>query len=112
MNIPNDADRDVLRRMAEHGFDFSHPAVIDFNIDFDHWPLRSDEMEIIKTKFPNAVAIDPNAEDLKDGNAIGYVQFQLIDLVTYELVVSTQDIATDLTKRIGGICESWGVMQE
>lgn len=34
---PNDADGDVSRRLLHHGFDFSRPHAVDFNVDFDRW---------------------------------------------------------------------------
>ena len=43
MNWPNDADHDVLRRSVKDGFDFDKGVTIDFNIDFDHWPLADEE---------------------------------------------------------------------
>ncbi|MCB1050478.1 MAG: ribonuclease E inhibitor RraB [Acidobacteria bacterium] len=112
MNFPLDDDGHVLRRMAEHGFDFTVPAIIDFNIDFDHWPLSDAEMARIRGAFPNAGAIDPDEEDLEMGNQLGYVAFQVRALVTHELVVKIQQRASVLTKDIGGVCESWGVWQK
>jgi hypothetical protein len=109
---PNDADGDVLRRMRESGFDFDKPATIDFSIDFDHWPLSDDEVSVIKKAFPNAVLIDPESEDGQDGSDIGYVQFQVTEFVTYELVTAIQYRATKIARPIGGWCESWGVLQE
>jgi hypothetical protein len=42
---PNDADGDVLRRLKENGFEFDKEVEIDFNIDFNHWPLTDEEVE-------------------------------------------------------------------
>lgn len=39
MNWPDDEDGDVLRVLDERGFDFNKEVKIDFEIDFDHWPL-------------------------------------------------------------------------
>ena len=112
MNWPNNADGDVLRRLESNGFDFGKEARIDFNIDFNHWPLSNEEKEGIRKLYPNSVIFDPDEEDIKDGNLIGYAQFQLVAELTYELVTSTQDIVTNQMNQYGGWCESWGVMQE
>lgn len=39
MEWPNDADGGVFRSLQDDGFDFEKECSIDFNIDFDHWPL-------------------------------------------------------------------------
>ena len=112
MPYPNDADGDVLRRMQDSGFAFDRPATIDFNIDFDHWPLSDEEVSVIEKAFPNAVVMDIEGEDGQDGNGTGYVQFQVTELLTYELVTAVQHRATKIARSIGGWCESWGVLQE
>jgi Regulator of ribonuclease activity B len=109
---PNNSDGDVLRRLESDGFDFGKKVRIDFNIDFNHWPLANEEKEAIKKLYPNSEFCDPDEEDIKDGNLIGYVQFQLVAKLTYELVINTQDVVTNQLKQYGGWCESWGVMQE
>lgn len=112
MNWPNDADGDVLRRLEGNGFNFEKEVEIDFNIDFNHWPLTNEEKEQINNLYPDASFYDPDEEDIEEGNLIGYVQFQLIAKLTYELVMSTQEKVTEQMKQFGGWCESWGVMQE
>jgi len=102
MLFPDNVDGAVLRRMREHGFDFSRPSTVDFNIDFDHWPLSDEEMVSIRSAYPDAIAIDPDDEDLEEGNTIGYVQFQIHALVTYDLVINTQAEATEIARNIGG----------
>lgn len=67
MNWPDDADGDALRRMEESGFNFDAEVEIDFNIDFDHWPLNKEEKEQIKTLYPNSDIIDPTDEDKEEG---------------------------------------------
>lgn len=59
MNWPDDADGDVLRRMEESGFNFEKVVVIDFNIDFDHWPLSEEEKNYIASLYPDSEFIDP-----------------------------------------------------
>ncbi len=112
MGWPNDADGDVLRRLKEGGFKFDEEAEIDFNIDFNHWPLTNDEKNQIKYFYPECVFFEPDEEDIEEGNLIGYVQFKLVAKLTYELVTSTQEKVTNQMKKYGGWCESWGVMQE
>lgn len=87
-------------------------VTIDFNIDFDHWPPTIDETKEIKNLYPECVFYDPVQEDIEEGNFIGYVQFQIVVKLTYELVMKTQESVTSQMKQYGGWCESWGVMQE
>lgn len=108
MNWPNDADGDVLRGMEESGFNFENEVIIDFNIDFDHWPLSSQEQELVLNHYPNSEIIDPTPEDIEEGIETGYVQFQVKDKLTYDLVIKVQATVTEQMKNIGGWCESWG----
>lgn len=112
MNWPNDADGDVFRRLEEKNFDFDSTVQVDFNIDFDHWPLSKEEQEFVKGLYPNSELIDPDEEDIEAGDDMGYVQFQVVGKLTYELVIEVQGAVTNQMRQIGGVCESWGVMQE
>ena len=112
MNWPNDADGDVLRRLDSDGFDFEKEHVIDFNIDFNSWPLSKEVVEAITKLYSNCEFIEPDEEDIENGDLIGYVQFQFFGKLTYDLVVNTQANATQQTKQFGGWCESWGLMQD
>ena len=112
MSWPNDVDGDVFRRMEENGFDFTIEYAIDFNIDFDSWPLDKSTKESILAMFPSCEFVEPDEEDIAEGNTIGYAQFQIVAKPTHELVVSIQEQVTKKLKRLGGWCESWGVMQE
>lgn len=112
MNWPDDVDGDVLRRMESSGFDFNKEHEIDFNIDFDHWPLSDEEKNIITNLYPNCEFVDPEPEDIEEGDDLGYAQFVIKDKITYELVMDVQEKVTNNMKEIGGWCESWGVLQE
>ena len=106
MTWPNDADGDVLRRMEQDGFDFSKPHVIDFNVDFDEWPPDSKAITAVKNRYASTRVREP-----KDGYA-GYLQFQVHDRVSYELVMQVQRQVSALVAPFKGRCESWGVMQD
>ncbi len=112
MNWPNDADGDVFRRLEESGFNFDIVSTIDFNIDFNHWPLLDGEKNEIIKLYPNSEFYDPDEEDLEDGDLIGFVQFQIVAKLTYELVMETQEMVTKEMRKYDGWCESWGVMKD
>jgi regulator of RNase E activity RraB len=112
MNWPHDADGDVFRRLELEGFDFTIKHAIDFHIDFDYWPLDKKVIEIIKADYPGAKIMDLDEEDIEEGNTIGYVQFQVVDKLTYDLVMSVQESVTKKFYDYGGWCESWGVMHK
>jgi len=48
---------------------------------------------------------DPEGEDS------GYVHLELVDFLTYELVIRIQTEITLLITPFGGRCDSWGVME-
>jgi hypothetical protein len=103
---PDDADGDVFRRMEAHAFDFSQEAEIDFNIDFDAWPPSPALLGALDERFSNVTVHVPGPDD------DGYVQITLRTLLTYDLVKSMQRSLTDLAAAYGGVCESWGVLQD
>ncbi len=112
MKWPNDADGDVFRRLEDSGFNFDEEATIDFNIDFNHWPLSNEEKKGIRNLYPECVFYNPDKEDIEGGDLIGYVQFKIVSKLTYELVMETQELVTNQMKQYDGWCEPWGVMQE
>ena len=107
---PDNADGDVFRRLEENGFNFDEEVEIDFNIDFNHWPLTNDEIEQIKNLYPRCSIYEPDEEDIKEGNLIGYIQFKVVEKLSYDLVINTQTTVTEQMEQLGGWCESWGVM--
>ena len=104
MTWPDDADGDVLRRMAKSGFDFTRPWLIDFNVDFDRWPPPSEALVRLACEFPSAKIFEPSE------GSDGYVQFQLRALVSYALISQIQAEVSGWLAPYGGVCESWGVM--
>jgi len=103
---PDDADGGVFRRLAEHHFDFSKPHTIDYNIDFLEWPPTRQALELLESMYGPVTVYEP------DEHGDGYAQFQMRELVTYEKVVSVQRSASNAMRPFGGVCESWGVMQD
>ena len=112
MNWPDDADGDVLRSLEEDGFDFDKEYLVDFDVDFNKWPLSQEEKIEIKKLYPQSRFFDPDEEDIEDGNTIGYVNIQIKSKITYEFVVKTQEELSRVMEPFGGFCEAWGVMSE
>ena len=103
---PEDADGDVFRRLVENSFDFTKSHVVDYNVDFQSWP----PLQVALTKLESAVGsivLHPPGDDLG-----GYVSFTVSGPLTYEGVISTQRRVSALMEPFGGICESWGVVQD
>ena len=101
---PQDADGDVLRRMHSAGFDFSKPCLIDFNVDFENWPPSEDAIQTLELQYPSAKVYSPVSGES------GHIQFQLFELLSYRLVVETQEHVSTLMAPYGGSCESWGIL--
>ena len=104
MNWPDDADGDALRRLEEHGLDFSVPHAVDFNVDFDEWPPSYSALAGLQERFGSVESYPPS-----DGQA-GYVLLRVLGLVSYEWVTSVQRDVTALMAPFGGVCESWGLL--
>ena len=103
MTFPDDVDGDVLRKLEEVGLDFDQPHSIDFNVDFNSWPPPGDALKTLKDKFGSIEVYEP------EGEYDGYVLFTLKELLTNELVIDTQNQASEQMSEFGGVCESWGV---
>ena len=106
MNWPDDADGDVFRRLVEHGFDFSKPYAVEYNVDFKNWPPSQAALETLRSMFGTIQIFEP------DDNGSGYVLFQIYGFVSYEGVTSTQRHITVAMVAHGGMCESWGVLHD
>jgi hypothetical protein len=103
---PDDADGGVFRRLAEHGFDFSKPYSVDYNVDFDSWPPQQAAIDLLDSLHGPVAIYNP------DESGDGYIQFQIHAPVTYEGVVAVQRKVSAEMEPYGGVCESWGVMQD
>jgi len=103
MSWPTDADGDVLRALQDGGFDFSKPTLIDFNVDFQNRPPPPAALNVLSRHYPSLEICEP------DGEADGYLLFQVYALVTYELVMNVQSEVTELMAPFQGECSSWGV---
>jgi hypothetical protein len=104
MPWPHDADGDVFRRLESQNFDFSKSWTIDFNIDFASWPPAQEALKKIRTSFSAVAVHEPDDEDP------GYVLVQVVDHLTYDLVIRMQRELTELASEYGGVCESWGLL--
>ena len=108
MNWPEDEDGDVFRMLDKRGFDFNKEVKIDFEIDFDHWPLSKNEIDAITRLYPGCEFNDPDEDDIAEGLLNGTVNLQIISNLTYDFVVRKQKEITRKVKPYGGWCESWG----
>ncbi|MCW8931332.1 MAG: ribonuclease E inhibitor RraB [Gammaproteobacteria bacterium] len=112
MYWPNDIDGDVFKRLESHNFDFSKQHEIEFIIDFDTWPLPTKTISEIEELFPECEFIEPDEEDIRNGDTTGYVQFYITEMLTYKFIINKQKEITKKVKPFGGWCDSWGVMTQ
>lgn len=110
MSWPQDADGDVFRLLQEDGFDFDQEVDIDFNIDFDEWPLPEETTAYLKQRFPNGVTIHPDEEDFAEGIDKGYFCFVVRGKLSYDFVVKIQQDVSREMEPLGGCCNAWGVL--
>ncbi|RYY04022.1 MAG: ribonuclease E inhibitor RraB [Gammaproteobacteria bacterium] len=110
MNWPNDADGAVFRLLVKNNCDFEKEYVIDLNLDFDHWPLTEEEISNIKALFPNVEIVNPGpGQDIGNGVNIGFLQFQVVNKLSYEYITELQASVTKSISKYKGWCDSWGV---
>jgi Regulator of ribonuclease activity B len=98
-----DPDGDALMRLAEDGFDFSKPGLVEFCVDFRSWPPPRGAMACLSRDYPSATVC------VTDDDHDGYLEFQVYALVSYELVTNIQSYVTELMAPYHGVCASWGV---
>jgi hypothetical protein len=96
--------------LEQKGFDFDKEVQVDFEIEFDHWPLSRTEVDAISRRYPDCEFNDPDEEDIAEGEVTGTVTLQILSRLTYEFVVDAQKEITGKVKRNGGWCEFWGVL--
>ncbi|MDH5326245.1 MAG: ribonuclease E inhibitor RraB [Gammaproteobacteria bacterium] len=106
MGWPDDEDGDVFRRLELNKFDFSREYEIDFNVEFETWPPQMEALGVLRDRYGNIRVIEPG----DDYN--GYVQLSIVKKLNYPLVIEIQDIVSRLMAPYGGVCDSWGVMQD
>ena len=100
-----DPDGDALMRLAEEGFDFSKPGLLEFSVDFRSWPPPRGAMACLSRDYPSASVC------VTDDDRDGYLEFQVYALVSYELVTNIQSYVTELMAPYHGVCSSWGVVR-
>ena len=101
---PDDADGDVMRRLAASGFDFGQTYEIDFIVDFSDWPPPAPALTWISETYSEPVLHDAPE------NGDGYVRFIVKDKVSYELVTRIQQHVSENLHQHRAICDSWGVL--
>jgi hypothetical protein len=100
-----DPDGDALLRLAEAGFDFSEPGLVEFSVDFRSWPPPRGAMACLSRDYPSATVC------VTDDDHDGYLEFKVYALVSYELVTNIRSYVTELMAPYHGVCSSWGVVR-
>lgn len=100
---PDDADGEVLRLLAEGGFDFSVEVPIEFNVDVEQWPPTEALLAELRKQYGDVECVEDEEGDR-------FVQFIVMGRVSYDLVTSVQRAATELAAPSGGWCDSWGTL--
>jgi hypothetical protein len=101
----SDPDGDELMRLAEEGFDFSKPGLLEFGVDFKNWPPPRGAMACLSRDYPSASVC------VTDDDHDGFLEFQVYAIVSYELVTNIQSSVTELMAPYDGVCASWGVVR-
>lgn len=103
MNLPNDADGDVIRSLSDHGVDLNVEHIIDFEIDLESWPPNPRLLDALRYEFSLVNPVEPTEE------FDGYINLKVKGLVTYDYVTGMQRYLSNLAAPYGGRCQAWGV---
>lgn len=106
MSWPEHADGDVFRRLEARGFDFEREHVVDYNVDFGSWPPPQVAVDLLRAAFADLSIVEPHHD------FGGYVQFRERARLSYPRVIEVQEFVTAAMAPYGGVCESWGVVQD
>ena len=98
---PDDADGDVMRGLAERGFDFDATCTVDFSVDFARWPPRAEALDLLR---------DLGEVVIEDGEDRPYVVLQIASPLSHAFVTATQRQVNRLMAPFGGGCDAWGVL--
>lgn len=111
MQFPDDENGDVLRRMAESGFDFSIPHDVEFFAVF----RTEREADVVARQFvadraggERIVAIETQPAE-KGGMELMLVKSML---VTHENVSAFEARLAERVSQHDGYMDGWGVLQE
>ena len=96
---------EALLKLAEDGFDFSKPGLVEFIVNFRNWPPPRGAMACLSRAYPSASVC------VTDDDRDGYLEFQVYALVSFELVTNIQSYVTELMSPYRGICSSWDVVR-
>ena len=100
---PSDADGAALRSLEVGGFDFSKPALVEFEVDFESWPPCPEALRLMAREYPSVTVCTTGDERM------GYLEFQVYALVSYELVGNVRGYVAELLYPYRGTCSSWRV---
>jgi hypothetical protein len=103
---PPDADGEVLRSLKEAGLDFSKPYQIHFNIDFDDWPPKPEAIALLRALFPTTQMAETS------GGKHGSVRIELLERLSYEVIMGIQMEVSREMRPFGGVCKCWGVLRK
>ena len=100
--LPNDADGDALRRLAEDGSDLTKPMVIDFAVAVpDESAGRRIAAAAVKVGF--SAGIDQDGES---GEWTCYCTRTMVP--EYEEIIRQQELLDRIGQPHGGYCDGWG----
>jgi hypothetical protein len=104
ISFPNDANGDVLRRMQEHGVDFSQPRQIDFVVVF---PSQDDA-----EAFAQQIRDLGYAISIEESGCVRELpwdaRIERIMIPSHADITKFEDTLADLAGRFGGRNDGWG----
>lgn len=106
MNIPNDDNGDVLRRMLSHGDDLSKPRDIDFNHVF-----QSERDASIFCEASKRIGFDRMSYRYWEEGSAWDVLVKIFMIPSHSEITEIELTLDTLAKKFGGRADGWGCLQ-
>jgi len=99
-DYPDDADGEVLRRVAQDGSDMSAPMEIDFTIEAPNESVAKTLSAVIAAR-----GYSPRIHHDEDGSVSLYCALTMV--ATYEGVIAKQHELNEICEPYGAACDGW-----
>ena len=103
--FPNDANGDVLRRMAADGADLTSPRVIDFEHCFPTETSARRFFDVVRRERLEASVIPPDEDE-----SLWQVQCRKRMVPTHAAIADTEQRLARIAEEYGGCADGWGTL--
>jgi regulator of RNase E activity RraB len=100
--VPNDADGDAIRRLAQDGSDLSKPMFINFQVAVPN-KSSAEELAVVARKLGYRITIYESPECTLPWTCECSTRM----VATYEGVIAVQNDLAEMSEQFGGVPDGW-----